>query len=408
MAKARISKRVVDALEPGERDLFLCDATLRGFGVKVTPSGRKVFLAQYRIGGRRGRTRRITLGAYGPLTADQARSEARRVLGQSAAGHDPAGERAAARAVLTVSEVLSLFLADHVDAKLKRRTAAEYRRLVAKFIQPVLGRMRIDDVKRTDVARLHLALKPTPYQANHVLAVLSKLFTWAEKYGYRAEAANPCRYVEKYRTLRRERFMSEPELARLGEALTAVESEGSESPYVVAIIRLLVFTGARLSEILGLRWDQVDFEHALLLLPDSKTGAKPIYLSAPALEVLASVPRMEDNPYVVCGAKAGAALVNLQKPWRRIRKRAGLDGLRLHDLRHSFASVAAAKGSSLLIIGALLGHSQPATTARYAHLAADPLRAANEAIGEHIAVAMQAGRGAEVMPLERGKSSVSE
>ena len=202
--------------------------------------------------------------------------------------------------------------------------------------------------------------------------------------------------------------MSEPELARLGEALRAVESEGSESPYVVATIRLLVFTGARLSEILGLRWDQVNFEHALLLLPDSKTGAKPIYLSAPALEVLASVPRMEDNPFVVCGAKAGAALVNLQKPWRRIRKRAGLDGLRLHDLRHSFASVAAAKGSSLPIIGALLGHSQPATTARYAHLAADPLRAANEAIGEHIAVAMQAGRGAEVMPLEREKSSVSE
>jgi len=408
MTTARITKRVVDALDPGERDLFVWDPSLRGFGVKVTPSGRKVFLAQYRIGGRRGRTRRITLGAYGPLTADQARSEARRVLGQSAAGHDPAAERAAARAVLTVSEALSLFLTDHVDAKLKLRTAAEYRRLVAKFIQPALGRMRIDDVKRTDVARLHLAIKPTPYQANHVLAVLSKLFTWAEKYGYRAEAANPCRHVEKYRTLRRQRFMSEPELARLGDALTVVERESSESPYVVATVRLLVFTGARLSEILGLRWDQVDLERAMLLLPDSKTGAKAIYLSAPALGVLASVPRLEDNPYVVCGAKAGAALVNIQKPWRRIRKRAGMDGLRLHDLRHSFASVAAARGSSLPIIGALLGHSQPATTARYAHLAADPLRAANEAIGEHIMAAMKAGAGAEVMSLNQGMSNVSE
>ncbi len=157
---------------------------------------------------------------------------------------------------------------------------------------------------------------------------------------------------------------------------------------MVAAIRLLALTGARLSEILTLRWDFVDLERACLRLPVSKTGKKVVYLSAPALELLSRLPRVEGNPHVIVGERRGAHLVNLQKPWRRLRHAAGLDEVRIHDLRHSFASVAAASGQSLIIIGALLGHTQPQTTARYAHLAADPLRAANESVGEKIADAM--------------------
>ena len=393
MVRERITKRVVDAVKPSARDVFVWDQQLHGFGLKVTPKGRKVFLAQYRLGGRAGRTQRVTLGSFGPITVDQARQQARHVLGQSATGHDPAGERAAKRAIPRFSGLLELFLTDHVDAKLKPSTAKEYRRLTNKFIRPSLGHMQINDIKRSDVARLHLAMKPTPYQANYVLAVMSKLFTWAEKYGYRIEGSNPCRHIEKYQTKRRQRFLTDSEMAKLGQVLTDVEREGSESSYVITAVRLLVFTGARLSEILNLRWDQVDFERALLLLSDSKTGAKPIFLSAPALEVLASVPHVEDNPYVICGGKQGASMVNLQKPWRRIRKLAGLDEVRLHDLRHSFASVAAAGGSSLPMIGRLLGHTQAATTQRYAHLAADPVKAANEAIGKRIAATMKGSSG---------------
>jgi integrase len=217
-----------------------------------------------------------------------------------------------------------------------------------------------------------------------LLALLSKFFNWCERHGYRPDGSNPCRHIEKYKEKRRERFLTPQELAQLGEALADSEEHETVSPFAIAAIRLLVLTGARLSEILTLQWSYVDFEHSLLRLPDSKTGQKVIYLNAPALQVLTDLPRLEGNPFVICGKREGARLINIQKPWRRIRKAAGLDDVRIHDLRHSFASIAAGSGQSLPVIGALLGHSQPQTTARYAHLSADPLRTANDAIGRRL------------------------
>jgi integrase len=163
-----------------------------------------------------------------------------------------------------------------------------------------------------------------------------------------------------------------------------IERGGAQSPFVVAAIRLLILTGARLNEILTLKWEWIDFDNSCVRLPDSKTGAKTIYLSPPAMQVLATLPRYEDNPHVICGQKKGACLVNLQKPWDAIRARAGLDKVRIHDLRHSFASIAVASGMSLPMIGKLLGHSQPQTTARYAHLADDPMKLAADQIGKKI------------------------
>ena len=193
-------------------------------------------------------------------------------------------------------------------------------------------------------------------------------------------------------------------MARLGEALSAAESERTATPWTIAAIRLLVLTGARLSEILTLRWEFVDFERGLLLLPDSKTGRKAITLNAPALKVLAKIPRLPDNPFVICGERRGAHLVNLEKPWRRIRAAAGLEGVRLHDLRHTFASVAAAGGASLPLIGNLLGHSQPGTTARYAHLSADPVRQVSEDTGRRIAQAMNPVTSAEIIPITKSQA----
>ena len=167
------------------------------------------------------------------------------------------------------------------------------------------------------------------------------------------------------------------------------------NPFIMAAIRLLVLTGARLNEILTLRWDWVGFDAQCLRLPDSKTGAKTVYLNPPAMKVLAEIPKLEGNPHVICGGKSGAHLINLQKPWRRIRKQAGLDDLRLHDLRHSFASIAVASGMSLPLIGALLGHSQPQTTARYAHLSDDPLKKAAKTVGERMAIISKPNRAAE-------------
>ncbi|WP_256868508.1 tyrosine-type recombinase/integrase [Candidatus Entotheonella palauensis] len=264
-------------------------------------------------------------------------------------------------------------------------------------VVPALGNKKVADITRADIAELHFAMHETPGAANRVLALLSKMFNLAEQWGYRPDHSNPVRHIERYKEKRFERFLSAEELARLGDVLAEAERTQSEYPSVIAAIRLLIFTGARLSEILELQWDYVDFDNVCLRLPDSKSGAKVIYLSAPALSVLYNIDRHENNPYVIVGREPLSHLVNLRKPWARIRAKAGLDDFRLHDLRHSFASVGAGLGVSLPIIGKMLGHTQAATTQRYAHLAADPVKEATDKIGETIAAALQGGVSSETI-----------
>jgi integrase len=213
------------------------------------------------------------------------------------------------------------------------------------------------------------------------------MFALAEKWGERPDGSNPCRHVEKYAEHKRERMLSAEEFSRLADALSA----STRSPYALAAIKLLVFTGGRLSEILGLKWEWIDLERGEVRLPDSKTGAKTLHLPPPALTVLADLPRVQGNPHVIVGHIRGARLVNLEKPWRSIRNAAQLPNVRLHDLRHSFASVAASSGMGLPIIGKMLGHTQAATTHRYAHLASDPVKAAAATVAGKIADAMQGG-----------------
>jgi len=388
MASGHISKTTVEAIQiPKASPAYFWDDELTGFGVKVTPGGRRVFLVQYRLGGRRGRTRRVTIGTHGVKTAHEARAEAKKLLGEVQSGRNPAADLDRRRNAEAFGRALDRFLASHVDAKLGGRTIIEYRRLLASHI-PANWRARpLDEISRNDISRLHDGLRDTPYAANRLLAVLSKFFNWAEGQGLRA-TGNPCRHVAKFPEKGRERVRDAAELQRLGNALRAMADQGAASPWIVAAIRLLVLTGARLSEILTLRWDYVDLAGHQLRLPKSKTGRKSVYLNEPAIDVLGSIPRLEGNPYVICGEREGAHLVNLQKAWRRIRKAAGLDDVRLHDLRHTFASHGAMDGLSLPIIGALLGHSQPQTTQRYAHLAADPLKSATARIAGAIADAM--------------------
>ena len=214
---------------------------------------------------------------------------------------------------------------------------------------------------------------------------MSKFFNWCEQHGYRDDFSNPTRHVEKFKEKPRHRYLSTEEQKRLGKALNQAEAENIASPYAANAIRLLSLTGARLREITHLKWDFVNFERGTLDLPDSKTGHKTIYLNAAAKDILSQIVRQADNPYVICGIIPGGPLINLQKPWSRIRAIADLEDVRMHDLRHTFASVAAMGGMSLPMIGALLGHSQPQTTARYAHLAANPMMEASEQIGKQIA-----------------------
>jgi integrase len=400
LATANITKRAVDSAKARRTDTYLWDKELHGFGLKLTPAGRKVYLVQYRLGGRKGRTRRVTIGQHGsPWTPRTARTEAERLLGEVAVGRDPAADRDKAKADRSLGAVLDQFMGEHVN-KLKSATVEEYQRLARLYIKPRLQNRAIGDLKRLDTARLHHELSDKPYQANRVLALLSVFFNWTEKHGLRPDGSNPCRHVEKYREGRRERFLSQAELGRLGDALREAEKDKSCSPWVIAAIRLLTLTGARRNEILTLRWEHVSEEHECLMLPDSKTGRKAIHLNAPALALLQTIPRLKGNPYVICGDKAGQHLANIEKPWRRIRAAAKLNNVRLHDLRHSFASVAASGGQSLVVIGKMLGHSKATTTARYAHLADDPVKAASDAVGRHIAAAME-GRTSELVELSR-------
>lgn len=415
MPNGSINKRSVDAFKcaAGKDREILWDSELAGFGLIAFPTGKKVYCVQYR---KAGQSRRSRIGEHGRLTPDEARSLAKRHLGRVEEGADPIAERKADRAVRTLRQVADDFMALHMAAKRKGRTGEEYARLLKLHILPTLGSHRLKDLKRADVARLHARIsRNSPFAANRAVAVLSSMWNWAARRDEVKFADNPARGVEKNREEGRERYLSGAELARLGDALREAETiglpyranpinpkskhgpkEGARRPpmdvHAVAAIRLLILTGARLREILEAKWDYVDIERGMLHLPDSKTGRKPVYLSAPAMEVLTILPRLDGNPYIIPGDKPGAPRSDLKKPWAAIRMAADLGDVRLHDLRHSFASVGAGASLGLPVIGRLLGHSQPATTARYAHLDADPLRKAADTIGAAISGAMNSSK----------------
>jgi integrase len=383
----KLTKRCVEAIPIGDRDVIEWDSEIRGFGVRVWPSGKRTYLLKYRT--REGRQRKPTIGVHGvDMTAEQARDIARQWLSEARRGGDPANTKREARETPTLAEFAERYLGKHARIHKKASSLANDERLLQKRILPALGRRKLSEVSREDVAGLHEELRSTPYEANRLLALLSKMFNLAEEWGFRPEGSNPCRRIRKFVERKRQRFLGPDELARLGAVIVEEERHRTHAPSVFAAIRLLLFTGCRLSEILTLRWAEVDLDHSCLRLADSKTGEKVVFLNSAARQVLSSLKREQDNPYVIPGARSGSHLVNLEKPWRRLREKAGLADVRLHDLRHSFASAGAVNGLSLPLLGALLGHTQPSTTNRYAHLGADPVRQANELVGRYLAAAL--------------------
>jgi integrase len=434
MPVVNLTKRTIDAQRPRERPYIAFDRSLKGFGVRVLPSGSKSFVIEYRPhgGGRAVGKRRLKLGSVGELTADQARTLARQQLSKVRLGADPAGERSAARRQMLMAAAVESFLADHADAKLKPKTVDLYSMLLRRYVVPKLGTRKVDTVTRSDVTKLHLAMRDRPYQANRLIAVVATLYSYLAREHVVPEGFNPVRGIAPFPEARRERFLTSDELDRLGTALRQAETVGlpwqvdtgkpgakhlakeerritKVSTYATNAIRLLLLTGCRLREVLWLKWEYIDFERGLLFLPDSKTGRKTVVLNAPAVKLLTELPRIGD--YVIPGEPGqdgkSRPRADLKRPWLAIRRAAKLDGLRLHDLRHTHASFGIGGGLSLAVIGKLLGHRRLTTTQRYAHLDIDPLRVGSEQIGTKIVAALDKSgpppsKTAEVVPMKRG------
>ena len=385
--RIKLTKRIIESAMPGEKAVFLWDTLAPGFGCKVTPKGKRTYFVFYRTFD--NRQRRPAIGVHGKVTCDQARAKAQRWLAQVATGVDPVDEIKQARQKPTVRQFAERYLTEHAIPKKKPSSVRCDRMNLRLHILPAFGCKRIDQVTRADVQKLHSKMVKTPGAANHVIGLLSKMFNLAEKWGERPDGSNPCRHIEKYPGKKMERFLKAEEFKRLAQVLGEAEREGEIHINSIRAIRLLIFTGCRMSEILEMKWQYIDFENKRAILSDSKTGRKTVYLSGPALEMIRSIPRVDDNPYILTGRFNRGHYKRMGHHWLEIRKRAGIPDMRMHDLRHSYASVAAGIGESLPIIGKLLGHTQAQTTARYAHLAADPVHDAAERIAEKLNSAME-------------------
>ena len=393
LKRTTISRRMVDRLSV-DKDTVYWDRELSGFGVRVYASGRKVYVVQTRA---QGQSRRVTVGRHGVITAEQARQRAALIIARIKSGEAAVAAPTPAPNGPTVAEVAERYLTEHVEVRCKASTARRVRRDLDKYILPEFGERPVDAVEREEVWALRNRRHHVPSAANQVVNTLSAMFTMGETWGVVPEGINPCVSVARYRARRRERFLTEAEFTRLGRVLSEMEMQGEISSHAAVAIRLLMLTGCRRNEILRLRWDEVDLERDELRLRDSKTGPRTVPLSPAAARVLANRPRERGDAWVIPGGIQGEPLKSIDAPWTKLRKATGLEDVRLHDLRHSFASRALALGENLPVIGKLLGHTQVQTTARYAHLAQDSVKEAAARIAASI--------GEDILSVDRGANN---
>jgi len=421
--KAKIARRLLETsgAKRHKGELWIWDTEVRGFyarnqghagsswwyGVKYRLGGK----ARYHVIGEDGASipvdvcERLGLTQGAAWAPEAARRDAERVRGLIRSGADPDADRG----IPTLRDSADRYLEQHARPFKKPRSLEEDEGLFERHLLPAFGDFRLDRIDQAAVTRFAQERKAKPITANRALALLSHVYTKAAEWGLVPRALNPALGVPRYKERKIERFLSAEELGRLGAALRALEAEGEVSRFGLAAIRLLVFTGARPSEALGLTWEMVDLQRGVLNIPDSKTGAKVIHLNPPAAKLLAALPRIDGDPRVFPpyqkerkGRRVAEA--DLESAWRQVRDRAKLTGIRLYDAaRHSFASIAVSGGASLYLVGGLLGHRKATTTQRYAHLSADPLRAVNDAVGQRLAAALE-GRKAKAPSALRQKA----
>lgn len=361
----RLTKSLIDGLDDTGKESMLWDSLLPGFGVRVRPGGgHKRFYVQYRL--KTGQQRKRPLGVYGVLTVEEARAAARQWLASVARGEDPAARPVGV--THTVADLAARYLAEHATRNNAPESQRKARSFLRHHILPTLGPLDVTAVTRADIVAVQAHLGDRPVLANRVLALVSVLFTCAELWEWRAPRTHPVWRIPRFIERPRERYLTPEEVGRLWAVLQAVAQQRTEHPSVVGGIRLLLLTGARSGEVLGLRWEQIDWDKRSARLP-SKTGPTTRYFSPEAVEVLRHLPRVEGNPYVLPGTLPGQPWKDLRRPWHRLRLQAGIPDVRLHDLRHTYASIAVGDGLSLPQVGKLLGHKRAQTTQRYSHIA---------------------------------------
>jgi integrase len=382
MARQKLSKTVVEAIAPGTEDIVIWDTALPGFGVRAKPTGVRSYIVQYRDRAS-GTSKRMTIGQHGPLlTFEQAKRQARALLADAMRGHDPSGDRRAKRRAPTLADLAADYLEKYATPKKRPKSVRDDRSMLANIILPKLGSQKVAAVGRREIEALHAALREHPYQANRVLALLSKMFNLAVEWHWRT--ANPVKGIRRYDEEKRDRWLRDDELKRLCEVLDAHPNQRAANA-----VRLQLLTGARMGEVLGAKKIDFDLERGVWRKPSHQTKQKRtehLPLSAQAVTLVASLiegSRLAEH--IFPGNVDGEPLKDVKKFWASVMRQAGITGYRRHDNRHTYASHLVSSGLSLEIVGRLLGHTNPSTTKRYAHLADDPLRAATDRFGAKFA-----------------------
>lgn len=362
--KVKITKRVVDGAKPMDKRYLIQDSEIPGFALKVEISGQKIYIFDYRRGsGRSAKKRRLTIGKHGSITPDQAREAAIDASIKVRNNEDPQSEKT--QKSLYFEDIFEKYLDDYVAPNNKSSTHKDKKAYFENYFKQYFKNLEIDKVTKRDILSFQNSYRSTPYLANRMLACLSHFFNFCEDWDYIDKGDNPCRRVKRFKETARERYLSEKEVKRLLDTLNKID----EDEYVIALFKLIIFTGARLGEILTAKWEYFDKKKKYLDLPDSKTGAKKIYLNDVAIQIIADIKKVPKNPYIIISKKTKNTHLSRPKTqWARICKEAKIKDCTIHDLRHAFASFGVMAGLSLEEIGQLLGHKSTQTTKRYAHL----------------------------------------
>jgi integrase len=380
----KLTKKLVEGSLPKEKSYIVWDDEIKGFGCRILPSGYKTYVFHYTSPATK-KYSYLKIGVHGNYTVDLARDKAKKWCADIAHDIDPK-EKKKAKAVeqkksILFSDFWQIFTDKYILEKHKPSTIKSNKSRIKKYILPFFGAKKIADIERQDILIFKDSLSHIKGNCTKCLNLLSPAFGQAELWGYRDQNSNPCKKVEKHPDKKMERFLTAAELKRLEETLVS-QSSSRSSPYTLAAIWLLIFTGCRLGEARELQWKDVHLEDGYLYLKDSKVGVRTIALSEKAKQIFAPLQKQGDNPYVFCGKLPGKSLVNIDKTWIKVRTLAGISDVRLHDLRHSFASFALKKGVDLYTVSKLLGHKNIATTTRYAHLELDHLKEATNKVAQ--------------------------